>query len=194
MFCNKCGAKTTNEDVFCSKCGTKINNIQSTTEDVWSNSYDNSHNKQSATKEIWSNSYDNSYNKVVLFIKNAPLLISGLIMSLLTLPIHLWFELKIRLPGEIRGRLADYGDYHEMRVWDKAISSSDTLGVFCCIGIFVLILGMVVYINEYARGFRKSKLKTICFFIIPTVVIAIVAICTYPALFNYASTFSYLIY
>lgn len=176
MYCSKCGTQLPDGANFCNNCGASVSS--STIPKV-------------STVE---KPEDKSYNKVISFVKNAPLFISGLIMSLLTWPIYLWFELKIRLPGMVYSVLKDYGDYHEMRVWDKAISSSETLGIFCWVGIAFLVLGLVLYIVEAKGIIRKSKLRNTCLLAIPVIIMIAIAVCTYPAIFNYESTFSYIIY
>lgn len=176
MYCSKCGTQLSDGANFCNNCGANVgNSIPPMT-------------------SVIEKSEDKSYNKVVSFMRNAPLFISGLIMSLLTWPIYLWFELKLRLAGSVYSVLKDYGDYYEMSVWNKAISASETLGVFCWIGVILLVLGIVLYIVEAKRIIRKSKLRNICLLVIPIIIMLVIAVCTYPAIFNYESTFSYIIY
>lgn len=173
-FCINCGTQLSDEVNFCNNCGANISGFNA------------------SKMSVAENPEDKSNNKVVIFVKNAPLFMSGLIMSLLTWPIYLWFELIIRLPGAVYSSIKEWQVYNEMIVWDNAISSSETLGVFGCIGVIALVLGLVLYIIETKGIIRKSKLRNICLFAIPTITIIIIAICTYPAIFDYETTFSYL--
>ena len=176
MYCSKCEMQLSDRANFCNNCGA---NVSSSTPPIAS---------------MVEKPEDKSYSKVVSFIRNAPLFISGLIMSLLTWPIYLWFEVTLRLPGNVYSVLKDYGDYYEMSVWDKAISCSETLGIFCWIGAILLVLGIVLYVVEVKRIIRKSKFRNICLLAITVIIMIVIAICTYPAIFNYESTFSYIIY
>lgn len=168
-FCQHCGKEIFDEAVICPGCGCSVQNT--------------------STISTLGKPEDRSYNKVVSFIRNAPLFISGLIMSLLTWPMYLWFELNLRIPGSVYSLL----DFPEMKIWNNAISSSEILGIFCWIGVILPVLGIVLYLVEVKGIIRKSKLRNICLFIIPVVVAIIIVICAYPAIFNYKSTFSYLI-
>ncbi len=176
MFCCNCGKEILITQKFCTNCGAEQKNNEKF---------------RGCMLKKTNNKFCKNF---ITFISNASLFLSGLIVSLLSLPIYIWFELKIRLPGDIRGVLLDYHNYEEIIIWDKAISALEILGVFCWVGIILLFSGIFIYIITVKGIIKKSKLRNICLFFIPIIIIIIIMISTYPALFNYESTFGYLIY
>lgn len=170
MFCKNCGIQLDDGSNFCNNCGINV----SGSELAKTTAVEKPKNKRGAF-----------HNFLLSFLLSSPLLI----MNLWSWRIYQWFEFKLCLPGGVYMVMKDYKDYQKMQVWDKAISASEILVVFCWIGTVIYVLGMVLCIIEAKGIIRKSKLRSVCIFAIPAIVMIIVAICTYPAIFNYKSTF-----
>lgn len=166
MFCQNCGTELPNGSKFCNRCGASIAEVQPTEKTV--------EKKEEQTQ-----------NKAVGFIMRAPLFISGIVMALLSWPISAWFELGVRRAGEVW----NYLDSYERQVWNNADTASSVLNVFLLLSIIFTVLGLVLYIIETKGILRKSKLRN-RLLLLPALIMVIVALLTYPALFQYAAVFA----
>ena len=172
MFCGKCGSKIPDDSDFCGRCGAKVSRSGMT----------------SATAA------ERPRGRLSEFLKSCSLILGGLVMSLLTWPMFLWFEFEIRLSGTVYSVIEDYGDLHEMRVWDKAIQASDLLGVLIWVSAAVLVAGAALCIAERKGLLRASRTRSICCIAVPAAAGVMAALATYPAIFDYIKTFDYLIH
>ena len=165
MFCGKCGSKIPDDAGFCGRCGARV--------------------CRSGLLPA-----DRPRSRLTDFLKSCSLIFGGLIMSLLTWPMFLVFEFKIRLSGAAYSVIKDYGDINEIRVWDSAVQASDILGVLIWVSAAVFVAGIVLCIAERKGLLRASRIRSICCAAVPAAIGVMAAIATYPAIFDYIKTFA----
>lgn len=171
-YCATCGTKLAEEDCYCPNCGTGT--------------------EQEA---ITMNSRGKARNGLS-FVGNmpVPLTVSGLIMSLLSLPGVAWFSSNFY--GTAYGLLKEYAQSpygesarRELTALERARFSSNCLEFFALGGLLLMIIGILLYVLEKKSIIRKSERRNLFLFAIPIIVAIIVAIFAYPTISYYIHTY-----